>query len=300
MKHDALLDDGPGYAPCRYGASRLLFRGPRRPLDGRHVAFVGGTETFGKFLDAPFPALVEEMTGLPCVNLGQANGSVDVMLGDETVLAACRDAQLTVVQVTGAPNMSNRFYTVHPRRNDRFLRASSVLRAIFPEVDFTDFCFTRHLLTQLHAAAPDRFAILSEELQAAWLARQRTFLTAIGPKTILLWFSSHLPSDVPWEERENPLGIEPLFVTRRMIDSLRPLVRAVVMVQPSVRAALPAREGLAPSPAEAAAAAAGLMGAAAHREAARALADAIRVAMGHGPTDGPMDRPVAERVGPPR
>lgn len=274
MKHDARLEE-VSFSPCRYGTSRLLFRGPRRALDGRHVAFVGGTETFGKSVDLPFPAIVEEILGETCVNLGQVNGSVDVLTGDAVVVDACRDAQVTVMEVTGAHNMSNRFYTVHPRRNDRFVQASSILRAIFPEVDFADFCFTRHLLTHLYELAPDRFAILREELQLAWLARTRGFLQAIGPNTILLWFSPVLPSDTAWEEREDPLRFEPLFVTRRMIDQLRPLVRAVVMVVPSSRA----RDGMDTADAVGAV---GLLGPEAHREAAQSLAEAIRMALSQG------------------
>ena len=160
MKHDTLVEPGLGHAPCRYGTSRLLFRGPRRALDGRHLAFVGGTETFGKFMAEPYPALVEGLLGEACVNFGQVNASVDAFAQDPVVGGACRDAVLTVMEVTGAQNMSNRFYTVHPRRNDRFVRAASVLRAIYPEVDFADFCFTRHMLTHLHALSPVRFAIV--------------------------------------------------------------------------------------------------------------------------------------------
>ena len=256
MKHDT-IEAGLGHAPCRYGSSRLLFRGPKRPLDGRHIAFVGGTETFGRLLPEPFPALVEELVGEPCVNFGQVNASVDAFLADPIVPEACRDAVLTVVELTGAHNVSNRFYSVHARRNDRFLRASSVFRAVYPEVDLADACFTRHLLQKIQAEAPERFHILREELQVAWLARMRSFLRAVGPRVLLLWLSPHLPSDAPWEGRAEPLARDPLFVTRRMIDQLRPLVRGVVMVQPSPAAR---RE-------------------AAHHEAARALAASIRPAI---------------------
>ncbi len=66
---------------------------------------------------------------------------------------------MTVIQVMGAHNMSNRFYAVHPRRNDRFLRASlGCCKTIYPEVDFTEFNFTRHMLTALatHSRGPVR------------------------------------------------------------------------------------------------------------------------------------------------
>ena len=63
---DGALD----YFPCRYGMSKLLFRGPHRELDGPFCAVLGGTETYGKFVADPYPALVEQMTGLRMVNLG--------------------------------------------------------------------------------------------------------------------------------------------------------------------------------------------------------------------------------------
>jgi hypothetical protein len=278
MRHETLGEAGLRYAPCRYGNSRLFFRGPRKSLDGPYVAFVGGTETYGKFLADPYPALVEEQLEQTCVNFGCVNASIDAFINEPAVMAACHDATMTVIQIMGAHNISNRFYTVHPRRNDRFLRASTVLRAIFPEVDFSDFCFTRHMLGRLHDIAPNRFAIVREELQTAWVARMRSFLSEVGPRTILLWFAEHLPSDTPWEERADPFRTEPLFVTRKMIDSLRPHVRGVVMAQPSARALARRGTGMIHAPLDAAAAAE-MMGTAAHQEAAVALTGALRSAM---------------------
>ena len=47
------------YFPCRYGHSKLLFRGPRRKLDGAYCAVLGGSETYGKYVREPYPALIE-------------------------------------------------------------------------------------------------------------------------------------------------------------------------------------------------------------------------------------------------
>ena len=55
------------YFPCRYGQSRLLFRGPPRNLDGAYAVVMGGTETYGKFVPDPYAALLEEKLGLPVV-----------------------------------------------------------------------------------------------------------------------------------------------------------------------------------------------------------------------------------------
>ena len=71
---DGALD----YYPCRYGSSKLLFRGPRRSLDTAFCAVLGGTEAYGKFVPQPFPDLVEAATGVRMVNLGCMNAGVDV------------------------------------------------------------------------------------------------------------------------------------------------------------------------------------------------------------------------------
>ena len=66
------------YDPVRYGTSRISFRGPKKDLGGRYVAFLGGSETYGKFLQEPFPDLVEQALDLTCVNLGYMNAGIDV------------------------------------------------------------------------------------------------------------------------------------------------------------------------------------------------------------------------------
>lgn len=255
------------YLPCRYGKSKLMFRGPRRKLDGNHVAFLGGTETYGKYMPQPFPAMVEEATGLTCVNFGWQNAGADVFLNDRTVLEACSGARATVIQVLGAQNMSNRFYSVHPRRNDRFLKASSLMKTIYRDVDFTEFHFTRHMLQVLQDVSRDRFAVIEEELKAAWTARMQILLKKIEGKTILLWLSDRSPDD----DNDNPLAAsEPLFVDREMIEALRPNATEVIEVQVSPGALVNRTEGML-FPELEAQAAADLLGAKAHREAADAV-----------------------------
>lgn len=275
MKHDEIDGAGLHYAPCRYGLSRIFFRGPKRRLDSPYIAFIGGTETFGKFIDRPLPALVEREIGQTCVNLGCVNGGVDAFVNDPTIMATCHDADVTVVQVMGANYLSNRFYSVHPRRNDRFLRASTVMQAIYSDVDFADFTFTRHMLTILYAKSPERFDIVVSELREAWVARMRNMLNQIGPRTVLLWFSREPLSDVPWDARPARLGADPLFVTESMIDALRPQVMDVVLAQPSDIALSMGTKGMYYSSVQAKAASE-MMGIGCHQEAAAKLVPALR------------------------
>jgi hypothetical protein len=218
------------YFPCRYGMSRAVFRGPRRDLSGHYVAMLGGSPTFGKYVAAPFPLLVEQATGHPVANLGGLNAGPDFYLSDPAALAVAAGARVAVVQVTGAEAMSNPFYTVHSRRNDRFLAATPALRALYPEVEFTDIHFTRHLLIVLQRAGPGRFAGVVAGLKANWLLRMQALLAQLPPRRVLLWLADTAP---PVQATNLDPACGPLFIDAAMLAALRPLVSAVIDVVPS-------------------------------------------------------------------
>ncbi|MEX5728435.1 hypothetical protein Ga0609869_001788 [Rhodovulum iodosum] len=276
MTYDVPILGKLDYAPCRYGQSKLEFRGPARAPAERFVAALGGTETFGKFVALPFPALLEQEIGADVVNLGSVNAGLDSFIEDSAVLALADEAAVRVLQVLGAQNMSNRFYSVHPRRNDRFVRASPLLAAIYPEVDFTEFHFTGHLLTVLRRHCPDRFGIVLAELKTAWTARMRRLGERMAAPTVLLWLGERAPEDAG-QGRE--LCGAPLLVDDGMLDSLRPHFADIVVVRPSAAARGEGTCGMVyPRMSEAAAEA--LPGPAIHAETALALAPAVRRLMG--------------------
>ena len=275
MKQEYIFGAELAYTPCRYGSSRMLFRGPRRRLDRPYIAFLGGTATFGKFIERPFPALVEKEIRQTCVNLGCVHGGIDTYVNDTTVMDICSGADMTVLQITGSSNMSNRFYSVHPRRNDRFQKPSTVLKAIYDEVDFSIFTFTTEMLATLMAASPERFDIVVTELSQAWIARMRQLLHQIGRNVTLLWLSEDELTDTHWSERIDPLKTEPLFVTKSMVEELRPLVSDIVQVTPS-RAAIAAGTRGMVFPEGHERAAAQMMGLAGHAEVSDALVHSLR------------------------
>lgn len=275
MKQELIESEQISYAPCRYGSSRMLFRGPRKRLDKPYIAFLGGTETYGKFIEKPFPTLVETAMRQTCVNFGCVNGGIDAFVKDGTVMDICHNAELTVVQIMGANLLSNRFYSVHPRRNDRVLRASTVLEAIFHEVDFSEFSFTRHMLQTLFHRSTERFETVVNELREAWLARMRSLLDQIGDNVILLWFSENDPTNNHWASVEGHLQMDPLFITRDMIDQLRPMIKDMVVVKPSAEARIRGTHGMI-YPRSQERAAREMMGVDCHKEAAMALIPKLR------------------------
>ena len=198
---------------CCYGKSRLSFRGPQKSLTDNYVSFIGGTQTFGKGATFPFPEIVENRIGKMCLNLGVANASIDAFINDQSVLDIACNGDLTVLEIMGPQNLSNRFYRVHPRRNDRFLQESTVLKALYPEVDFTEFDFTGHLLKTLSELSKERFEIVISELQEVWLERMKLLLATVDRKTILLWIH-----DATIQQ----------YVSTDMIDEIRDSVHEII------------------------------------------------------------------------
>lgn len=261
------------YSPCRYGASKAVFRGPERDLTQPYVAMLGGSATFGKYVERPFAVLVEQALGRPVANLGALNVGPDFYLSDPAAMDIAAGAQVAVVQVTGAEALSNPFYTVHSRRNDRFLAATPLLRGLFPQVDFADIHFTRHLLQVLERSDAGAYAQVVAGLKQVWLDRMRQLLAQLPRRRLLLWLA-----DAPPPERAEALEPAPPFIDRAMLEALRAEVSDVVIATPSLRA-----RSMAPFdktyPETEAALAACLPGAAVHAEVAAELAPVLRVLM---------------------
>lgn len=266
---------GLNYYPCRYGRSRVVFRGPRRKLIGRYVGFIGGTETYGRFIPEPFPALIEKKIGLPCINFGCMNAGLDVYLNDPEVLRSLEAAEVVVMQALGAHNMSNRFYSVHPRRNDRFLRASEALQDLYPEVDFTEFNFTRHLLSALQAKCPTRFQDVVDELQAAWVSRMKYVKRLLHGPLVLVWFAEDRPAT-----DFGPIdGQLPQLVTKAMIEAVLPRENNYVEMTPSEHAKARGTRGMVFTDLEKSAAEQAL-GPLAHQDLAEALIPLLKRILG--------------------
>lgn len=261
-----LMDAGAGaldYLPCRYGASKAIFRGPRRDLSQPYVAVLGGSGAFGRYVAQPYADLVEAALGHPVANLAALNAGPDFYLSDADTLDVAAGAAVAVIHVTGAEAQSNPFYTVHSRRNDRFLAATPVLRALYPQVDFADIHFTRHLLQVLRRADGACFGKVVQGLQATWLERMRALLARLPARRLLLWVTGAGPEG------------DPLFIDRALIDTLRPEVSTVVEATPSARARSMAKFDMTFPETEAVQAAC-LPGAAVHVELAAQLVPGLR------------------------
>ena len=260
------------YSPCSYAASRLSFRGPSADLRDPFIVCLGGTETYGKFIPTPYPDLLEEMLDVQVVNLGCVNAGPEVYVQERKLMEMASQSLACVVQITGAQNLTNKYYSVHPRRNDRFTGPTPLLRGLFKQVDFTEFSFTRHLMHVLQGHSPDRFEVLAEELRAVWVNRMTDILRQLSCPTVLLWMADAPP---PAPGRRADLSREPMLVDAEMIAAVKSRATTYVEMVPSAETRAKGAEGMAFGPMEAPAAAI-LPGPAVHYELSKRLVPVLR------------------------
>jgi len=215
----------PEDSVCRYGESKLQFRGPQRSLEGSYIACLGGEETFGRFVERPYAAILEQRLDRKSVNFGSLFCGLEALTKDQTLPTLTNNAELCVLQVPGALGHSNHFYRVHPRRNDRFLEPSPDLVSLYPEVDFTDVHFVRHLLGRLHGFRDARFEIIIHELRRVWAKKMEVLLGRITSPVLLLWLRV---DGADAQKRAGPIGCDPALVDVDMIENIAPRCAGVI------------------------------------------------------------------------
>ena len=174
------------------------------------------------FASHRFDAPATVHVGAELVTLGRsAHRRNDAVADDPSLISICSGARATVLHITGAHCLDNSFYSLHPRRNDRFIDATPKLRLLYPEIDFTEFHFVRHLLSALHAAGYDRFHLVVQALRREWVERMRDLLRAIESPVILFWMADRGPETPNAPMAELLRGDDPLFVDREMIEAVR-------------------------------------------------------------------------------
>ncbi|WP_254443674.1 DUF6473 family protein [Ruegeria atlantica] len=213
---------GAGHAVCQYGESRLWFRGPERSLDTAYIGCFGGDETYGRFVESPYAAILENRLDRRCLNFGSLFCGVEALCGDAGLFNLMNGAKLCVLQAPGVLSQSNQFYRVHPRRNDRVLAPTAALVDLYPEVDFTNVHFVGHLMRLLQGYQDARFEVVADELRRNWVQKISTLLQKLDAPVVLLALKVlQNKDDVPTERG-------PVTVTQQMLDVVRSFTRECV------------------------------------------------------------------------
>ena len=198
------------YRLYRLPGVKSPFRGPAVKGD-RYIACVGAAQTFGRFVDTPYPRLVSSALGIEALNLGRG-GSSSTFVGENPILLQhVNRAALVVVQVLSGRSQSNSMFQV----------LDDGMRGI--NIETGQPCTAPEFYTWLMEKDKELTQRIVEETRTNYIQSMTRLLNAIKPPKILLWFSNRTPE---YQERLGGslldlFGKFPQFVNRPMVDALR-------------------------------------------------------------------------------
>ena len=194
-----------------------VFRGP--PIKSEeYVACVGAAQTFGRFVQTPFPRLISRTLGIDALNLGRGAAGPAFFLSNPRLMEYINRARIAIVQVLSGRSQSNSLFSI----------VGNGMHGI-NLVDGRELSADQFYTWLMGQDAQLAQKIVAETRENYVLAMTQ-LLDAIKPPKILFWFSVRSPEYQ--EHLKLPLGRLwgefPQFVNRAMLDQLRSRADAYV------------------------------------------------------------------------
>jgi hypothetical protein len=205
------------YRLYRVAGVKSPFRGPAVKSD-KYIAYVGAAQTFGRFVDAPFPSLVSSALGIEALNLGRGGSSSTFVADNPILLERVNRAALVVVQILSGRSQSNSMFKI----------LDDGMRGI--NLETGEECTAPVFYTWLMERDQELIQRIVEETRTNYIQSMTRLLNAIKPPKVLLWLSNRTPE---YQERLGGslldlFGKFPQFVNRVMVDELRSQADAYV------------------------------------------------------------------------
>lgn len=201
----------PGLPPDLLPGLPLRLRGPAprtRPVGG-YIACVGAAQTFGRFCEKPFPALLSEDLEIPTLNLGFGGAGPQLFLRHPELLKLMNESGLVVLQVMSARNEDNSLFEGGGSGSLKVRSTGARIRA-------------EEAYEPLLAAGDQELAqSVVAETRATWIASYKQLLSLIQVPTVLLWLSVREPGYTERYDSVNGLfGDFPHLVNEEMVRSV--------------------------------------------------------------------------------
>jgi hypothetical protein len=193
-------------------------RGPLPPSLGKDqfIVCTGAAQTFGRFVEKPYPLLLQERLAVPVLNLSQGGiGAAQYRRLSESYLPYLNRAKFVVVQVVTGRNEPNSLFDLARGEPYHLVRRSD-----------SKSIEARFLYKDLLASG-DRKLInrVLEETKLSWIDNFTFFLKQIRVPKILFWFSKRKPQyEVSFKNINRLFGHYPQLVTDEWIAPLLPHV----------------------------------------------------------------------------
>lgn len=161
------------------------YRGPAVDLSRPYMVCIGAAQTFGRFVDRPFPRLLAERLGIQVLNLG-VGGAGPRVFDTPDHLAVINGARLAVVQVLSGRSAGNSLFDNSTTGDHRGIRVADGEQMRFEE-----------FLRELVDSGPTNLVRRAvRETRSEYVAGYKSLFEHIRVPTVLLWWSSRAPAYV--------------------------------------------------------------------------------------------------------
>lgn len=206
---------------------RLAFRGPGTDLrQSNLLTFIGAAQTFGRFVDRPFPEMFRPFSKLPVANLGVSGAGPERYLNDPFLRDVLSRSRYVFIQAMSGRSVSAGVFKVGgnngvsifqegARKGEQHLAqdAYRILRVEYGE---------------------DQYREQIRLVQEAWVERYVDLVETAGGRACLIWISERaIDSDLVVDR--SPVGVFPHFVDAGCVAEVQrrcniPVVECVLPV----------------------------------------------------------------------
>jgi GT2 family glycosyltransferase len=190
------------------------FRGPepKSLLPEKHFVCFGAAQTFGVYVEKPYPALISKKTGMEHLNLGYSGAGPAFFLKDHLYFEYANKAKFAIVQIMSGRSESNsclvslkgRGGVTRIKDNKKFIASKGWEEILRNE--------------------PEEFVVeLVNETRANYTLNMIELLNKIKVPKILLWFSERKPEyRIGFENTDTLFGKYPQLINQKVVDDILP------------------------------------------------------------------------------
>ena len=194
-------------------------RGPRPETlpKGGYFSCIGAAQTFGRYCEQPYPALVGTQINLPRINFGVAGAGPSFFSRYDIILEQVNAGAFAIVQVMSGRSVSNHLFK------------SKGIEMLNRRSDGVDL--GAKLLYDELIESGDTLAInkVLHETRRNWVEEYISLLESIRVPTILLWLSVRKPHYCSkFGNGKEFLGPYPQLVNQEMVDLIKPFANHYV------------------------------------------------------------------------
>jgi hypothetical protein len=169
-----------------YDYQGLELRGPKLSTN-KYIAYIGASQTFGRYCQEPYPHLLEKRLNMGTLNFGIGGKGPTYFLRNKIILEAVNKAELVIIQVLSGRSISNSVF----ESRDGGMHG---IRLIDGKKMRSDYAFSELISGKDNRGLSREFMEnLVKETRENYVSATIEFLKAIQPPKVLLWLSTRTP-----------------------------------------------------------------------------------------------------------